>query len=349
MRKLATIRKIDTVSSIEGADAIDVATIGGWKVVVKKGEFKTGDLAVYFEIDSWIPTELAPFLSKGTKPREYNEVKGERLKTVRLRGQTSQGLLLPLGVVHDAMRKICGNPLGGFITEGEDVSEILGIQKWEAPISAQLSGIVKGSFPSIVPKTDQERIQNLNKELEDYKNKGLSFEVTEKLDGSSCTFYLPVEGDFEVCSRNLSLKRDDNNSFWKTAIEKHIADRMQQYELSGYAIQGELVGEGIQGNKYEIKGQEFYVFDIYDTKTGTYLEYKYRISVAWFLGLKHCPIIYPSSRVFGGNTVEDILKFAEGKSILNPKAEREGIVYKCIENPSISFKAISNKFLLKEK
>jgi RNA ligase (TIGR02306 family) len=97
MRKLATVRKIDALEPIDGADLIETATIGGWKVVVKKGEFSVGQLAVYFEIDSFIPTELAPFLTKeGKEPREYNDIKGERLRTVRLRGTCSQGLLLKL-------------------------------------------------------------------------------------------------------------------------------------------------------------------------------------------------------------------------------------------------------------
>ena len=100
MRKLASVRVIDAISVIPGADAIEVATIGGWDVVVKKGEYKPGDIAVYFEVDSWIPTTLASFLTKpGQEPREYKGIKGERLKTVKLRGQLSQGLLLPLDVL----------------------------------------------------------------------------------------------------------------------------------------------------------------------------------------------------------------------------------------------------------
>ena len=99
-RKMATIRRIDAVQEIEGADKIEVAVVGGWKVVVKKGEFKKGELAVYLEIDSWVPTEVAPFLTKaGNKPKEYNGVKGERLRTVKLKKQISQGLLLPISVL----------------------------------------------------------------------------------------------------------------------------------------------------------------------------------------------------------------------------------------------------------
>jgi RNA ligase (TIGR02306 family) len=136
MRKLATIRKIDELNPIEGADAIECAVVGGWKVVVKKGEYQVGDEAIYCEIDSWIPHELAPFLSKGKEPREYEGVKGERLRTIKLRGQLSQGLLLPLGIsVYD---------VNAELNEGDDVTEHLNIKKWEKPINAQLAGVCKG-------------------------------------------------------------------------------------------------------------------------------------------------------------------------------------------------------------
>ncbi len=152
-RKMATIRKIDEIRPIEGADAIEAAVVGGWVVVIKKGEFKAGDLAVYLEIDSWVPHVVAPFLSKGQEPREYNGVKGERLRTVKLRGQVSQGLLLPLSILPRSL----GFEFATDKTVGEDVSLWLGIQKWEAPIPASLSGDVEGVFPTVVPKTDQER------------------------------------------------------------------------------------------------------------------------------------------------------------------------------------------------
>lgn len=99
-RKLACVKRIDDLLPIEGADKIEVAVVGGWKVVVKKGDFKKGELAVYLEIDSWVPTEVAPFLTKsGHEPKEYNGVKGERLRTVKLKKQISQGLLLPISVL----------------------------------------------------------------------------------------------------------------------------------------------------------------------------------------------------------------------------------------------------------
>lgn len=350
MRKLATIRTISEIRPIEGADAIECAVIDGWTVVVKKGEFEQGRLAVYCEIDSWIPTELAPFLSKGTEPREYNGVKGERLKTIRLRGQLSQGLLLPCSILTEKMVEICGNPMGGLITEGDDVTELLGIQKWEAPIAACLSGLVKGNFPTAVPKTDQERVQNLKRQLAEWVDSYRTWEVTEKYDGSSATFYLPWEGDFEVCSRNLSLKKDENNTFWKVAIANDIAQKMYEMGLNGYAIQGELIGEGIQKNRYGIKGHEFFVFDIYCVTSGMYLTSSARQTIAEALGLKHVPVLAARAELkdtLGIVDVDGALAFAERKSVLNKNTEAEGVVFKCVEDPSISFKAISNKFLMK--
>lgn len=344
MRKLATVRKIDHIRPIEGADAIECAVIGGWVVVVKKNEFEPGDLAVYCEIDSWIPHELAPFLSKGTEPREYNGIKGERLKTIRLRGQLSQGLLLPMTVLNPRMGELEEHLQNA---EGFDCTEWLNIQKWEAPVPAQLAGQVRGNFPTLVPKTDQERIQNLKKELEDWKARGLTFEVTEKLDGSSCTMYLDPDGEFHVCSRNLDLKRDENNSFWKMAIKYKVEEQLRDHCLFGYAFQGELIGEGVQGNPYGVKGQDFRLYDIYEVDGGAYVDCLRRGRFTKLLGLNHVPVHQTCWKLNDGDTVESLLQLAEAKSELNPKTEREGLVFKCLEDPNVSFKAISNKFLLK--
>ena len=327
MRKMATVRRIDAINPIPDADSIECAVIGGWKVVTKKGEYQAGDLAVYCEIDSWIPNELAPFLSKG-EPKEYNGIKGERLRTVRLRKQLSQGLLLPYSI------------LGRIGAEDEDVSEELNIQKWEAPVNPQLAGQVKGNFPSRIPKTDQERVQNLSKELEQYA--GQVFEVTEKLEGSSMTCYM-IDGEFGVCSRNMDLKRDENNTFWRVAIEQGIENKMRTLASDNYAIQGELIGPGIQGNIYNLNKHTFRVFDIYDIDAGEYVFPETRHQIVEALGLTHVPLI--GFLAIQAN-MDYLLETAEGKSLLNDKQEREGLVYKSAQG-QFSFKAISNKYLLK--
>lgn len=341
-RKLATIRRIDEIRSIPDADAIEAAVVGGWVVVVKRDEFKVGDLVVYLEIDSWVPTELAPFLTKGKEPREFNGVRGERLRTVKLRGQVSQGLLLPLTVLPHS--------LGFFYatdkTIGEDVSNWLGIQKWEAPVPAQLTGVVRGTFPGFIPKTDQERIQNLKAELVQWRDPKFSWEVTEKLDGSSMTVYVRDE-DAGVCSRNMELKLEDNNSFCTVTRRDQIIERMREHGLNNVAIQGELIGEGIQGNKYNIKGQEFWVYDVYSIAESRYFTPVERRAVVEQLGLRHVPVVATSAMLIE-QSMDTILADAEGKSVLNPKSEREGIVFKCNEF-DVSFKAISNRWLIRNE
>jgi RNA ligase (TIGR02306 family) len=342
MRKMATIRKIDALRPIVGADAIECAIVGGWTCVVKKDEYTAGDLAVYCEIDSWIPHEVAPFLSRGNFPHVYNEVKGERLRTVKLRGQLSQGLLLPIATVENLIY-IDGTRFQ--VEEGDDVSEALGIVKYEAPIPASLAGEVKGMFPSRIPKTDQERIQNLSTELEEWKAEKLTWEVTEKLDGSSMTVYI-IDGEVGVCSRNLDLKPNKDNSLWATAYKNEIDVKLIQ-SLSNLAIQGELVGNGIQGNIYKMRDQEFYVYDIYDIDAGRYFTPAERVAYCKVWDIKHVPV-FKTDFMLTNETVADLLQMAEAKSVMGDISgpEREGVVYKCNER-QVSFKAISNKFLLK--
>lgn len=343
MRKLATIRKIVDIKPIDGADAIECAQIDGWKVVVKKGEFQIGQLATYIEVDAFVPHEVAPFLSKGKEPREFNGIKGERLRTIKLRGQVSQGLLLPIEGTKTSSGALLDHECKW--SEGEDVTDILGIQKYEAPIPAQLAGQVRGNFPSFIPKTDQERIQNLGTELSEWARRETTWEVTEKLDGSSMTAYL-YQGEFGVCSRNLDLKEDDNNSFWRAARAHEIEYKLRSLGRN-LALQGELIGEGIQKNRYEIKGQQFFLFDIYDIDAGRYLNGRERLDLLHELDINHCPILARSISLVCA-TQDILLKEAEGVSELNPQAEREGLVYKCIEMQA-SFKCISNKFLLSDR
>jgi RNA ligase (TIGR02306 family) len=381
MRKLASIRRIADIQPIEGADAIVVATIDGWKVVVKKDEFSVGDLAVYFEIDSWVPHDLAPFLSKGNEPREYGGVKGERLRTIKLRGQVSQGLLLkdaPLAVAKYTLMQRSdetvskyyyvnneGVSVPYFVEEGYDLTEYLGIQKWEAPIPAQLQGQAAGMFPtSLIPKTDQERIQNCFGEIqkrakrfatekvwnaemqtleehpvvlpEDFEEP--TYEVTMKLDGSSCTIFR-WEGELRVCSRNLELKiNDENNDNTFVAMALKLGDKIPE----GFAFQGEICGPGIQGNREGFKEHKFFVFDVFNIREHAYLAPDRRRFLSEYWGHDHVHVLGTDWKA--PTSVEEGLTLAEGPSI-NHKI-REGLVWKCNEDPSFSFKTISQKFLL---
>jgi RNA ligase (TIGR02306 family) len=334
-RKLASIRKISDLSPIEGADKIELATIDGWKVVVAKDvNHKVGDLIVYCEVDSFLPIEPEfEFLRKTSYKKMSDGREGFRLKTIRLRGQISQGLILPLSVFGD---------FGWTAYEGIDVTEKLGIVKYEPPIPAQLSGMVKGNFPSFLKKTDEERVQNLSKEFESYKNE--EFYVTEKLDGSSVTYYVKDEV-FGVCSRNLDLLEDENNSMWKFASETGLRDRMIKLGKN-IAIQGEIIGEGIQGNPYRRIGQTVKIFNGFDIDKYDYLSLEELLDLVKILDVKTVPIL--DLEFILPETIDELLLMAEGKSVLNLKAEREGLVIRSHDR-KISFKSISNKFLLNEK
>ena len=333
-RKLASIQVIRDIRPIEGADAIELAIINDWQVVVAKNVgHQIGDPVVYCEIDSFLPIqEEFEFLRKSSYKKMADQ-EGFRLKTIKLRGQVSQGLILPMSVFGD---------FGWTAYEGLDVTERLGIVKYEPPIPAELAGKVKGNFPSFIPKTDEERIQNLTKEYEAWKSQ--LFYVTEKLDGSSATYYFQ-NGEFGVCSRNLDLEETEGNTFWKVARELKLEEWLGTHSTN-YAIQGELIGEGIQGNPYKIKGQTVRFFNAFNIDKYEYLNLEEFESLIASMGLETVPVL---DRAFAlPNTIEDLLKYAEKKSELNSQFDREGVVIRSFDR-KISFKAISNKFLLNEK
>ncbi|TWW00127.1 RNA ligase (ATP) [Chitinophaga pinensis] len=333
-RKLVSPVVIDDVQPIEGADLIEVATVKGWKLVIKKGEFIIGDHAVYCEIDSFLPVkEEFEFLRKSSF-RRMGEQEGFRLKTMRMRGQISQGLLLPIRL------------LDGYTYQlGEDVSARLGVVKYEPPMPAALGGIAKGNFPSFIPKTDEERIQNLSKEFESYKQH--NFYVTEKLDGSSVTYYMN-EGLFGVCSRNLDLEESADNSFWKVAAKENIAAKLAALGKN-IAIQGELIGEGVQGNAYGLRGQTVRFFNAFDIDAYRYFGLEEFNALITSLGLQTVPILDLNYTL--PDTLDEMLTIADGASVLSPQGktvEREGLVIRSTDR-KISFKVISNKFLLNER
>jgi len=228
-RKLASVRVINDIQKIPEADMIELAIVDGWKVVVAKNVgHKIGDMVIYCEIDSFLPIkEEFEFLRKSSY-KKMGDQEGFRLKTIKLRGQVSQGLILPISVLNPTDTNIYVTPF-----EGLDVTEMLGIVKYEPPIPAELAGKVKGLFPSFIRKTDEERIQNLASEYELFKTQnkeGMKFYVTEKLDGSSATYYFK-DGIFGVCSRNLELLETEGNTFWKVARELMLKEKLLVYKL----------------------------------------------------------------------------------------------------------------------
>jgi hypothetical protein len=334
-RKLATIRRISDITPIDGADKIELVTVDGWKVVVAKDVgHKVGDLVVYCEIDSFLPIrEEFEFLRKSSYKKMSDGKEGFRLKTIRLRGQLSQGLILPISLLD----------FGEMVSEEQDITERLNIVKYEPPIPAELSGKVKGIFPSFLRKTDEERVQNLQSGYEELKAQ--KFYVTEKLDGSSATFYYK-DGQFGVCSRNLELLETEENTYWKVARQLDLENKLSTLKLN-ISLQGELIGEGIQGNPYKIKGQTVKFFTGFDIDTQRRIHFVKFVVIIQTLGLEYVPVLNDKLNFELPDSVDELLLLAEGKSVLNSETEREGIVVRTLDG-DISFKAISNKFLLSE-
>lgn len=377
-RTLASIQRIVKIEPIPNADKIEVATVLGWECVVPKGQFKVGDLVVYFEIDSLIPyTEWSKFLWKDKVPEDIAEAR-YRLRTVKLRGQVSQGLVQPLNILNYAEAK---NGTGRYYDtkESDDVSGILGIIKFEPPVSATLRGNCKvrrpswirkylyryfpflfrhkptsSTFPEFIPKTDEIRVQSIPKIFDEIK--GLPVYITEKIDGTSATYYLKGK-EFGVCSRNIELEESKDNTYWKIAREYDIKNKLKQYlketGYKGVAIQGEIVGEGIQKNPLKLKGQKFFLFNLYHINTRRYAGFKDFIFFSRKYNIPTVPILEAEIRVPDSWDIKTLVEMAKGNSVLTPTVKREGIIirttsdiYSRVLRGRTSFKAINNEYLI---
>ncbi len=324
MRKLASIQRIKQIEAIDNADSIVKTTVLGWQLVVKKGEFATGDLCVYVEIDSILPE----------KPEfEFLRNKNFRVRTIRLRGQISQGICFPLNIL----------PNDVAVEEDADVTDVLGVIKYEPLIPANMAGVMKGNFPSFIPKTDETRVQVMQKVLDKYK--GASCYITEKLDGASVTYYVK-DNAFGVCSRNMELEESNDNIYWKVAKALNIETRLKNLNRN-VAIQGELMGEGIQGNKLKIKGQHVFFFNLFWIDEYQYAEYdEWEETFSKILELATVPVVNEDYKL--DNDISNLLSMAEISSMINAGAMAEGLIIRIKETKTlVSFKAISNKFLLK--
>ena len=351
-RNLATIRRIKEIKPIEGADAIELAVVDGWQVVVAKNVgHQVGDLVVYCEIDSFLPTEPEFEFLRKSSYKKMGDQEGFRLRTIKLRGQVSQGLIIPLKDAYSLYKRSTPN-LDMQWFEGLDVTEMIGIVKYEPPIPAHLAGKVKGSFPSFLRKTDEERIQNLEKEYAEWTfSSNHQFYATEKLDGSSFTCYIK-NGEFGVCSRNMDLLETEDNTFWTVARKLDLENKLRSFGKN-ICFQGEMVGSGIQGNHYNMKDQTVFFYNIFLIDEREYVGYDEFRNMLFDLDLACVPVLsypfdFPVDPETSLPTVSALLRAAEGKSILNDKVEREGLVIRSMDR-TISFKAISNKFLLGSK
>lgn len=360
-RKLVSVRKIAEIKPIEGADLVVHYRVDGWWVVDKVDLYKLGEAVAYFEIDSWVPHDVAPFLSKGKEPREYEGVIGERLRTIKLRGVVSQGLLLPLSTIVDRFvdsKFDEGQELCEVFYEGADLTDIAGVIKWDAPIPAELAGQVEGEFPRYIPKTDQERVQNLDPDTLFVLYPGNRYERTGKLEGTSTTFFKDPDTNGDgICSRNWRLKNNEanaGNTLVKYYNDHKIADKLTRlYEQTGrhFAFQGEMCGPGIQDNYEKLKVHTYFIYYIWDITNQVMLTPAERDAILATLNdetIRTVPVIDSGYTLaeLGLNSIEDIIADADGPS-MNVDV-REGVVYKHLDS-DFSFKVISNKYLLKKK
>lgn len=327
MRKLASIQKIRNLAPIEGADLIETATVLGWQLVVKKGEFRVGDFCVYCEIDSILPD----------KPEfEFLKPRSLRIKTIRLRGQVSQGICFPLSVL----------PEGTLVEEDADVTEIMGVVKWELPVPAALAGVVKGSFPAFMPKTDETRVQVLQHLLDALA--GEPCYIAEKVDGSSVTYYLR-DGEFGVCSRNLELHEDENNTLWKTARTLGVEEKLRSLGKNT-ALQGEIIGEGVNGNKLRLRGQTLRFFNLFDIDRYAYLDFAELQGTLERLELPMVPVVNTQFPLI--SDIPALVALATRRSVITPEVWAEGVVIRPLKEQlflgeRVSFKVINPEFLLK--
>jgi RNA ligase (TIGR02306 family) len=277
--QLTKIVKITELNPIEGADRIERATVLGWSVVVRKGIHQVGDTVLFVFPDSKIP--------KNFLDESYEGDEKVRLKTVKLKGQYSAGLILPLNVL----------PQDIELDFNKDYADVLGIEKYEAPIPANLSGNVLGSFPThLVSKTDELNYRSNPEaiaELEEERFKDVEFIATLKLDGTSATYAYnkqTMQNAFRVCSRNLELERDEESTYWKIAKQYQIEEKLKEHNLF-LAIQGEIVGESIQSNPMKLKGQHFYVFLMKDLEESRWLGWDEMVDICNKIGLQTVPIV----------------------------------------------------------
>ena len=341
MRKLVTIQTVSEVKPIPDADMIELVIIKGWQCVAKKGEFKTGDKAVYFEVDCYLPIDARYEFLRKTSYRN-NDYMGEgfRVKTVKFRGEISQGLALPIS----AFPEVAGSEVD------LDVTSLLGVKKWEMPEQVSNAGISIGDKPYGIPTTDEARIQSIPEFLEHFVGK--PYYISTKMDGTSCTVYVKG-GKVGVCGRNEEYKDDaESCSMWAYVYKHKIKEKL--IELGeDIVLQGEFCGAGIQKNRLKLYEPVLYVFDVIKISENEMLKkcgLDEILDTCKKLGMEHVPIEETGDSF--NYTLPELLERAKGKYASG--SDKEGIVvrtreYGRVGNDKLSFKVINNDFLAKEK
>jgi hypothetical protein len=372
MRKLASVQRILDIRDVAGTDLLQVARVLGWSVIINKNDgMKVGDLCVYFEIDSKVPE----------KPEfEFLRKRDFKIKTMKMRGEISQGLVMPLSILS-----------GLKVDEGDDVTKLLSVEQFNAPkpvvIGAGGKIVTKrvyrfgwipspimhwlwdncywlykvltvnagDSFPPFVPKTDETRVQVMQPLLDKWK--GEKFVITEKIDGQSITVYMN-KGDYGVCSRNVDLDMN-NRTLEHVGVSKQLGMENILRSISGsWALQGELAGPGIQGNKLELTEKHIFFFNAFNIDKQRYVDHTEFVRMMDYLDLETVPVLDVNFTMT--NDIDTLVKLSTGKSALNPKVLREGLVFRPpvdtldfglegLVRGRVSFKAVSPEWLLSFK
>lgn len=329
-RKLASIQRIARLDPIHGADQVEKATVLGWPVVVRKGTFSEGDHVVYCETDSLIPPNVwAEFTKSELRDKPLH------VKAAKIRGQMSLGIIMPLSIL----------PSGAPSEEGMDVTDVLSITKWEPPAPTEEG--IEGPFPTFIPKTDEIRLQSFPAILTELQ--GEAYYITQKVDGQSGTFW-NLDGQFGLASRRNTLRWEPHIiSSWHAVARMYGLD---QCIPEGFAVQGEVVGPGIQKNRLGLQTLDLYVFDVYDIKAGVYMDARNMREWVSSLGLKLVPTVAVGEEF--NMTAEYLLSIAGG--LYSNGHPQEGIVvrpqveaYSDAKGGRLSFKVINPHYLLRVK
>jgi len=291
----AEVVEIKEIEKHPNADSLSITKVFDYPVVIRTSDFKIGDKAIYIPIDSVVPD----------RP-EWAFLQGHmRIKAKKLRGIFSQGMLIAAT---------------SSSTVGEDVTERLGIYKYEPPLTpASGLGGDNEQDPGFIPKyTD---IENLRR-YHDVLIEGEEVILTEKVHGC-CSRFTYNQDRLWVGSHGQIKKMDPNNLWWKLANEYKLGDKLKNYP--GKVVYGEGYGR-VQDLRYGLKDQvKLIIFDVFDLNKGSYMKWDDMEPFVKELGLDIVPVLYR------GPWNKDLFKHAEGKSTLCNDHCREGFVVRPVE------------------
>lgn len=367
MRDLAYIAKIGKLNPIPDKDRIELATVAGWNVIVEKGKYAVGDLVIYCEYDTILPAGNPnfEFLRKRCYSKLYD---GFRIRNMSMAGVFSQGIVFPLDILPSENKK------GSVYKEGLNVAELLGVKKYDPQeleemellkkkkhskilkyfmknktfrkVWTSLHTKPKKGYPETVKKSDETNIQKVFEEFKENYNRE-KFYVSEKLEGQSSTFLLE-KNKYRFLSHNIDVTKAGNTNWKKVSDKNSIETKLRKYKKKHkieLAIQGEIVGPGVQKNIYGFSELQLFIFKITNVKTGEAFNFYKMKEIAGEIGIPLVPVLSTKKTLEEFNSIDEILEYSNGESLLKKGVKREGLVFRSMENQSIGFKAKSPEYL----